>query len=93
MACTLDSCVELSLVLCACAGNSSGKDLTALAYELSQLCVLVVDIINLVCAENANFLSLSVGTESACCVLCSIHFDFPPINSVYCLRRADRRPS
>ena len=71
---TLDSCVELSLVLCACAGDSSGKDLTALADELSELCVLVVDIVNLVCTEDANLFSLAVGTESACCVLCFIHF-------------------
>ena len=58
MAGSLDRGVELSLVLCASTGNSSGKDLAALANELAELCgILIIDEIYLVCTENANFLS------------------------------------
>ena len=45
-------------MLCAGAGNSSGKNLSALADELAKLCgILIVDELNLVCTENANLLS------------------------------------
>ena len=73
----LDCCVELSLVLCASTGNSSGKDLAALADELAELCgILVVDEINLVCTENANFLSSAhCGTRRTNYVLGSIIHD------------------
>ena len=58
MTCTLDSCVKLSLVLSASTRNSSGKNLAALADELSELCgILVVDKVNLINTENADFLS------------------------------------
>ena len=60
----LDSGGELSLVLCAGAGDSSGKDLRAFGDALSQSDgVLVVDVFDVVSAEHANFLSsVAVGT-------------------------------
>jgi hypothetical protein len=55
---TLDSSVELTLVNSASAGHSSGQDLAALADELAELSgILVIDISNLIGAENANLLS------------------------------------
>ena len=58
MASSLDSGVELSLMLCAGSRDSSGKDLAALADELAELCgILIIDEIYLVCTENANLLS------------------------------------
>jgi hypothetical protein len=45
-------------MLCAGTADSSGKDLAALADELAELSgILVVDICNLIGAENANLLS------------------------------------
>lgn len=56
----LDSERELTLMLCASTGDSAGKKLGALAYELAEACgILIVDVIDLICAENANFLSSS----------------------------------
>ena len=74
---TLDSSVELALVLCASAGNAAGQDLAALADELAELGgVLIIDEINLVRTEDADLLSLAVhgacGTHG---VLGSIHND------------------
>jgi hypothetical protein len=58
LASTLDSGVELTLVNSASAGHSSGQDLAALADELAELSgILVIDISNLIGAENANLLS------------------------------------
>ena len=58
---SLDGRVDCTLVNGAGTGDSSGKNLAALADELSQLCaVLVVNIGNLVCAENADLLSSAV---------------------------------
>ena len=82
VASALDSYCELSLVLCACAGDSSGKDLSALADELSQLCILVINVCYLVCAKDTNLFSLAVGTEGTCCAFSLIHFVNPPINLV-----------
>jgi hypothetical protein len=64
-------------MLCAGAGNSSGKNLASLADELSELCrILVVDEINLVCAENADLLSSANNRtlRAYCGILGSIHF-------------------
>ncbi len=75
LTCTLNSGVELSLVYCTCAGNSSGKNFSALANELAKLCrILVIDKGNLICAEDTYLFSLC--THSGACrtsVLCSIH--------------------
>ena len=75
----LDSGLKLSLVLSAGAGNTAGKDLAALADELAELVgILVVDEVDLVCAEDADLLSLaahegagrtSVGILSHCSIL------------------------
>ena len=64
LACSLDSSSELSLVKSASAGNTSGEDLSALGDELSELCnILVVDLVNLILAEDANLLSSVHRTE------------------------------
>ena len=79
LASALDSGVELALVLSAGAGDAAGKDLAALADELSQLAgFLVVDIIDLICAEYANFFSLaeSVSALNARGFL-FIHYNYP----------------
>ena len=57
---SLDSGVELSLVYCAGTGNSSGKNFAALADELAELVgILVINVGNLVCAEDADLFSLA----------------------------------
>jgi len=77
LSCTLDSCVELSLVLRASTGNSSGKDLSALTDELTKLCrILVVDEVYLICTENANLFSSAhhrTGRTNSCFCLIVIH--------------------
>ena len=75
----LDSDLNLSLVLSAGTGHTAGQDLAALADELAELVgILVVDEVDLVCAENADLLSLaahegagrtSVGILSHCSIL------------------------
>jgi hypothetical protein len=69
VASALNSGVELALMNCAGTGNSSGKNLTSLADELSQLCaILVINKSNFICAENANLSSSAVvcrGTSGA----------------------------
>ena len=63
---SLDSESQLSLVLSAGAGDSSGEDLASFGSALLEsLGVLVVDVIDTVSTEGANFLSsVSVGTLS-----------------------------
>ncbi len=71
---TLDSGVELVLVLCTGAGNAAGKDLCALGDELSQLRnVLVIDAVNLVRTEDANLLFSVVRTEGTRIIVVSFH--------------------
>ena len=77
MTSALDSNLELTLVLCTSAGNSAGKDLASLADELLKLCaVLVIDIINLVLAEDANLFSLAgrLADRAYIGVFCIFHF-------------------
>lgn len=59
----VDSLLELALMLCASAGNAAGKDLSALAADVlaEAACFLVIDIIDLILAECANFSSSAVG--------------------------------
>ena len=61
---TLDGAGQLTLMLCAGAGNAAGKDLGTLRNELSQLSsILVIDFGYFIHAECANFTSgLSVGS-------------------------------
>lgn len=64
LASSLDSYGELSLVESAGAGNTSGKDLSSLGNELSELSyVLVINSVNLILTEDANLLSSVVRTE------------------------------
>ena len=63
---TLDSGGELSLVLSAGTGDSSGKDLSTFGDALLEsYSVLVIDVIDAVSAEHADlFSSVSVGALS-----------------------------
>jgi hypothetical protein len=62
----LDSGVELSLVYCACAADSSGKNLATLTDELAELtCILVINVSNLISAEDTYLFSLC--THSRAC--------------------------
>ena len=55
---SLYSNCELTLMLCACACDSSGKDLCTFAYALAKTsCVFVIDVIDLISAENADLLT------------------------------------
>ena len=57
---TLDGGVDLSLVESASTGHAAGQDLTALAEELAELVgILVINVGNLVCAEDADLFSLA----------------------------------
>lgn len=79
LASALDSSVELALMLSTSAGDAAGKNLSALADELSQLAgFLIVDIIDLICAEYANLFSLaeSVSALNARGFL-FIHYNYP----------------
>ncbi len=72
----LNSGSELSLVKSACAGNTSGEDFCTLGDELSELVyILVINLCNLVLAEDANLLSSVHGTECRTLSVVSIHFE------------------
>ncbi len=75
----------LTLVLSASSGNSAGQNLGTLAYALSQSgYILIVDMIDLISAEDANLLVLAAvygrtrgsygsnGSLSYGCFLCNI---------------------
>ena len=67
--CSLYSGVDIALMLCTSTGNSSGENLASLRNELAKtLYVLVIDVIYLLCAENANFLSLAILAEVTCVI-------------------------
>lgn len=59
----LDSLLELALMLCACSGNTAGKDLSALAdISAAQTTgFLVIDVIYFIFAKSANFSSSAIG--------------------------------
>ena len=62
-------------MLSAGAGNTSGEDLSSLRSELSELSnILVINIIYLILAEDANFLSSVVLAECGTLCIVSIHF-------------------
>ena len=74
LASSLDSSSKLSLVKSASAGNTSGEDLSALGDELSELCdILVINLVGIVLAEDANLLSSVHGTERGTLSIVSIH--------------------
>ena len=59
----------------AVAGYTSGEDLSSLGNELSELCyILVINVSNLILAEDANLLSSVVLTECGTLSIVSIHF-------------------
>ena len=61
---SLDSYCELSLVESTVAGYTSGENLCSLRGELSKLSdILVIDLGNLILAEDANLLSSVTLTE------------------------------
>ena len=58
----------------ASAGNTSGEDLSALGDELSELCdILVVDLVYLILAEDANLLSSVYRAERGTLCIVSFH--------------------
>lgn len=64
LSCSLYSDGKLTLVNSAGAGDSSGKNLGTLAYELLQsYSILVIDVIDLISAEETNLLLLSHRAE------------------------------
>ena len=66
---------ELSLVKSAVAAYTSGENLCSLRDELSELCdILVVDVSNLILAEDTNLLSSVVLTVCGTLSIVSIHF-------------------
>ena len=55
-------------------GYTSGEDLSSLGNELSELSyVLIIDIVNLVLAEDANLLSSVHRTEGGTLIIVSFH--------------------
>ena len=86
LACALNGDGQLSLMLCASAGNAAGQDLCALADMLSQACgILIIDMIDLLSAKLANLFSLAVRAERLLCAAFarfsfSIHGSLPPYN-------------
>ena len=77
--CPLDGGRKFLLVLGARTGNAAGKNLSALADELSQLAgFLIIDIVDIVCAEYANLFSLA---KSVCALnargFLFIHDNYP----------------
>ena len=76
LASSLDSYRKLSLVKSAVAGNTSGEDLRSLGNELSELSsILVINVCNLVLAEDANLLSSVHRTEGGTLSIVSIHLN------------------
>lgn len=62
----LDSGRKFTLMLCTSSGNSSGKDLSTLGNELSELCgILIVNVSYLVGTEYANLFSFAVDSDRA----------------------------
>ena len=60
-------------------GYTSGEDLSSLRDELSELSyVLIIDIVNLVLAEDANFLSSMGRTEGRTRGFVSLHLFHKP---------------
>ena len=57
-------------------GNTSGENLRSLGNELSELCyILVIDLANLILAEDTNLLSSVVLAKSGTLSIVSIHFN------------------
>ena len=76
---SLDSNIKLSLVKSASSGYTSGEDLSSLGNELSELSyVLVINIVNLVLAEDTYFLSSMSRTEGRTRGIVSLHFSHKP---------------
>ena len=76
----------------AVAANTSGEDLCSLRDELSELSnVLVIDLGNLVLAEDANLLSSVARTEATALIFVSFHHGINLSDSrfLYCSRRSE----
>jgi hypothetical protein len=73
MTCTLDSGLKLTLMLSAGAGNTAGKDLAALADELAKArCILVIDVADVLLAEDANLSAAAVSVCGTSCARCAL---------------------
>ena len=72
---SLDRGGKLSLVKSTGTGNASGEDLCSLGNELSEFCdILIIDLVYLVLAEDADFLSSVHGTVCGTRCIVSFHF-------------------
>ena len=71
---TLDGLGQHTLMLGAGTGGALGQDLGTLGHVLTQLCnILVIDIVYLVLAEDANLLSSVIRTKGGTLCIVSIH--------------------
>lgn len=71
MASSLNSDGQLTLMKSTSTGNSSGKDLRALAYALLKSGnVLVIDVLDLICTENADLSMTLIGLTEGLVALC-----------------------
>ena len=75
LACSLDCDCQSSLMLCAVAGNSSGKDLASLRNILLQLrYILVIDLVVLFSTEHADFFpSVYRSASGSIALICKRH--------------------
>ncbi len=84
---TLDCGRKLALMLCTSTGHTSGKNLSTLGYKLSELCyILIVNIIDFICTESANFLLSMHITEGTLCFILIHHtiLTFPTLRVIKC---------
>ncbi len=73
MTSALNSGLELTLMLCTCAGNTAGIDLAALADELAKAgCILVIDVADILLAEDTNLSAAAVSVCGTSCTRCAL---------------------
>ena len=90
LASSLDSYGELSLVESAVAGNTSGENLSSLRGELSKLSdILVIDLGNLILAEDANLLSSMVLTECRTIIVFHEFYHLSDSRFLYCINHSE----
>ena len=90
LASSLDCNGKLSLVKSAVAAYTSGEDLRSLRGELSELCdILVVNLGNLVLAEDTNLLSSVALTECGTLIVFHSFINLSDSRFLYCTYRSE----
>ena len=90
LASSLDSYGELSLVESTVAGYTSGENLSSLRGELSKLSdILVIDLGNLILAEDTNLLSSVTLTECRTIIVFHEFFHLSDSRFLYCIYRSE----